>query len=584
MLKSMAIVLLGAAFLGSCNAAKTAAPAFEVLREGAEKTYSARSCRYDRVIASAQGRVALFRDPYPLLLGPRRTSALGADAAFILEPNGGSTRILSKALELDVLGFDADGQLNVLLNGDTRVAVGASNHSAETLPQRRDRNHRFQPSRQGPLGIPHEFEADDADEFVRGLTFQGWERPIGLQVVERGGRLLLRPEGAELGAVEPLGLNHLRSFRQADGRIRISYAGEESAKGNGLLASALTDSSTGERVGLFGPRQLHLAREIGPQISVESSISPTDLLIDATVVGKQLHLLVEDWGGGRRLETIDIRTRRQISRALCGKSEHEAAPPGAAIVNIAVDYGGGEATMPGLLARWSRQPTDCLVVYYHGGPDLSIKDAGFGHYKQLAAKTGCDTVALPYSGSSGAGPQLNHRLKLGGFAALDEDAGAIKTWIDAHPQYDRIAIVGVSFGAAPALALKKSLGPRADAYLIGPVVSLKLIRDLQAPISSFFENRSKDHYSAFAAMIYGSAAQQDDFDRALAQAYDSLGGGDHVFAGVHDAKSPPDRLKGLAGQAKVHLKPGNHDLITGFAPIYGDISGFIAARARTAAP
>jgi alpha/beta superfamily hydrolase len=164
---------------------------------------------------------------------------------------------------------------------------------------------------------------------------------------------------------------------------------------------------------------------------------------------------------------------------------------------------------------------------------------------------------------------------------LDADARAVRDWIARHRQYKRVSVVGVSFGAAPALALKKSLGARADAYLVAPVVSLKLIRDLERPTLSFLNIGGKSHYAAFAEMVYGSEAKQDEFDRKLAEAYRSLSSTDHVFAGQQDAKSPAAEVRRLTSEARVHLMPGNHDLITGLQPIYERISDFIARKGST---
>ena len=575
--------LLGAALLISCAAANTLPPEFEVRREPADTVGTSGSCRYDRVIASRQGRIAVYRDPHPLLLGLRRPNILVGEAALILEPGGGATRVRSRARETDILGFAADGRLSLLLDASTHVSVGARDHGSETLPERRNPDHRFESGRQGAPTIRHQFAAGGADQVVRQLSFQGWQEPVALQVVEREGRLLIRTEGASLASEEPLGFNHLRSFRGADNRIRISYAGEESSAANGLLASVLTDSVTGERVGLFGPRHLRLSRAGAPPINVADVMSPTDLLLDATVAGAQLHLLVENWAGNRRLDTVDLASTRQTSRPLCERSAPHPVPQGVVIENVAVDNARGSAAMPGLLTRRERQAS-CLLVYYHGGPDASIKDVGFEHYKRLAARTECDTLALAYSGSAGAGPQLSRQLRLGGFAALQADARAVQNWIAIRPQYRRVAVVGVSFGAAPALALKQVLGPQANAYLVGPVVSLRIMRDLARPTLGVLNFGSRNYYTASANMLYGTVDQQDEFDRQLADAYRSLSPTDHVFAGLHDEKSPPSELRRLTGRAEVHLMPGNHDLITGFGPTYGAISDLINAGGRSATP
>lgn len=580
MVRLMMSALFGVTSLVSCAAAKVATRDIEISRERAGQTNAATVCRHDRVIASTQGRIAVFRDPHPLLLGPRRSNVLVVEAALIVEPDGGATRVRSRAREIDILGFDADGRLGLLLDAGTRVSIGAKDHASEALLERRNPDHRFGPSRQGAVSIRHKSAADGAEDVVRQLTFQGWERPVTLQVIDREGRLLVRTDGAALAGVVPIGHNQLRSFRDADGRIRISYAGEEVSAGNGLLAAALTDSLTGERVGLFGPRQLRLFRPVGRPIDVAKVMSPTDLLLDATVAGEQLYLLVEDWAGNRRLDTVDLDSRRQTSRRLCSTPVPQTVPPGVVIDNVTVVNARGGAAMPGLLTRNERQTRSCLVVYYHGGPDLSIKDSGFGHYKELATGTECDTLALAYSGSAGAGPQLSRQLKLGGFAALEADARAVQDWVARHQQYKRVSVVGVSFGAAPALALKMSFGPRADAYLVGPVVSLSIIRNLERPILGILNIGGKSHFAASADMLYGSAGKQDDFDRQLAEAYRSLSANDHVFAGLQDDKSPPTELRQLTGQAEVHLRPGNHDLITGFGPFYRNISDLITARSR----
>jgi hypothetical protein len=308
-------------------------------------------------------------------------------------------------------------------------------------------------------------------------------------------------------------------------------------------------------------------------------MQPADLLLDATVARGTLYLLVEGWAGVRRLDSVDLASGRQSSRRLCEREGGIAPPDGLTIDNVSIQPAGGAAALPGLLARRKGRPGACLVIYYHGGPDVSIKDVGFEDYKSLTNRAGCDTLSPAYSGSAGGGAQLSRQLKQGGFPSLDAEARAVREWVAKRPHYKRVAIVGVSFGGAPALALKKAFGPAADAYLVGPVVSLKIIRDLPPRTTTFLGFGPRDYYFASADMLYGSVEQQDAFDRGLAEGYRSLGAGGHVFAGTEDDKSPPDALKPLVGAARLHVRSGNHDVTTGLAATYTTIADLIAGRA-----
>jgi pimeloyl-ACP methyl ester carboxylesterase len=124
-----------------------------------------------------------------------------------------------------------------------------------------------------------------------------------------------------------------------------------------------------------------------------------------------------------------------------------------------------------LPARLVRRTTPKgLVVFWQGGPGGTFSRGQSHFIEQSWLRRGYDIALVEQTGSTDA--TSLQRLKTEGFSALVKDGSdAADALLEMSGRYDRIVVVGESFGGVPASVTAsrlKELGRRSDLLLIAP--------------------------------------------------------------------------------------------------------------------
>lgn len=136
-------------------------------------------------------------------------------------------------------------------------------------------------------------------------------------------------------------------------------------------------------------------------------------------------------------------------------------------------YDAGEAGWPLIARHYTRDGNRRLVVYLHGGPQMSVlyDDVGYHFMKWGSSSRQLeDLVAYDASGSVGVEASVSQRLAQKAGKALERDAALIARDVKRLSKgYDEVVIRAVSFGAVLVPDLARHLGDGiARAYLAAP--------------------------------------------------------------------------------------------------------------------
>jgi hypothetical protein len=136
-----------------------------------------------------------------------------------------------------------------------------------------------------------------------------------------------------------------------------------------------------------------------------------------------------------------------------------------------------------------------LTILFDGGPaGLQIRPSQSPFIQNILA-AGSDVLVVNYSGSSGGGLDLMDRLRGRVFEALQEDVKQTMAATALLPYRGNLTVIGVSFGAIPALIADSVLDDEEhQLVLIAPLLKFRAPNEIgldksEAAYQSIFENR-----------------------------------------------------------------------------------------------
>lgn len=208
-----------------------------------------------------------------------------------------------------------------------------------------------------------------------------------------------------------------------------------------------------------------------------------------------------------------------------------------------------------LVGQLVNNGADTVVVVFGGGPGGAVLDGDNALALDTLLAHRADILSVSYSGSADSGLHVGERLRDAGMSALRDDATSVATWLrERRPR--RVIVLGISFGAVPALQLAGTGLPNLQVLLEVPL--LKLVepeewRSCRSP--SITDARQR----RFEESIFGGRVARKRFQTDLAalvarwRSYPN----DGVQFGVGDCKSSEaDLPPGFAG--RVWISPGRH--------------------------
>ncbi|MEN2709436.1 hypothetical protein ACQKOH_23415 [Sphingomonas sp. NPDC092331] len=282
-------------------------------------------------------------------------------------------------------------------------------------------------------------------------------------------------------------------------------------------SSAIIDSRTGMLAGSFSEKRMRV--RAGGKL-VRFSAPRFGRILDVAASGRSVAWLHQE--ADRRILTWRSGAREVRIRAQCpvkpredqgdldfwtGQEATAWSPPIVreyALLDLRRDSGY-------LPAQFAENSSQSLIVFFGGGPASPLKASGqIDRFPELGNQS---ILSVSYSGQLGGGLGLQHRL-LGGGNMLSEDAGQVLHFIRAR-RFEKITIVGASFGALPAMALKALLGKDGKLVLISPIVSVGADQKDHAD----FGSTSKTGQWRFMLETFGSPGKVANFQSWIEDLY-----------------------------------------------------------------
>ncbi len=199
-----------------------------------------------------------------------------------------------------------------------------------------------------------------------------------------------------------------------------------------------------------------------------------------------------------------------------------------------------------LPAQFAENSNQSLIVFFGGGPASPLEASGqIDRFPELGNQS---LLSVSYSGQLGGGLALQNRLQ-GGGNMLSEDAGQVLQFIRAR-RFEKIAIVGVSFGALPAMALKALLGKDGKLILISPIVSVGTDQKDNAD----FGNTSKTGQRRFMLETFGSPGKVENFQSWIEDLYMSTSWSNRDILHISTYDQPfPDPITQRISRSGAHV-------------------------------
>lgn len=338
------------------------------------------------------------------------------------------------------------------------------------------------------------------------------------------------------------------------GEVPEAYiAGWSSSQSRSPYHHPLIDARSGQRLGTFGPEGVALSPRhdwLSAAVAEFLRAAPGYRLDDLSVSGDTAAAVSHNLNGDT---TAGVFTRQGRSDRLTCKVSGSAAPP-REWSQVALTAGSHSVALS--LYRAAPQ-SDGLVVYFHGGPANSLREARYLATVRRYAALGFDVVAVDGAGSRDIGLAALSQLAVDAPAAIEADAQVVRGFVSGlRPGYGRVIVHGESFGASQAIVTAKTLG--ADALVL---------------VAPWLVHRAPDDWMTGDAMA-SRKANQIRWERAVFGEFDSvparrfrtwmvsLADGSRfnsrsliVFAQQDPVSRPGDVG---AGDARVHVLPGNH--------------------------
>jgi|GEM_PF-3290137 pimeloyl-ACP methyl ester carboxylesterase len=282
-------------------------------------------------------------------------------------------------------------------------------------------------------------------------------------------------------------------------------------------SSAIIDPRTGTLAGSFNEKMMRV--RVGGKYTTFSA-PKLGRILDAAVSGQSVAWLYQEadhrvlkWRNGAK--EVQIRTRCPIEPRedkgdldfWTGQQATAWIPP---IVRdyALLDLGQKTRVLP---AQFYQNSDRSIIIFFGGGPTNPLTLSGaVDLFPQLGNQS---ILSMSYSGQLGGGLEMQGRLLNGG-KALSEDAEQVSQFLETR-KFENITIVGASFGALPAMALKSRLGKRARLLLVSPIVSVGPDQNDRAE----FGETSKSGQRRFMLELFGSPGKVTDFQSWIENLY-----------------------------------------------------------------
>lgn len=310
-------------------------------------------------------------------------------------------------------------------------------------------------------------------------------------------------------------------------------------------ARPIVDSTTGEWAGMFTPQHLHRLR-VDKEITSEQ-VSVDEVIISAARVNQTDTLIALRDAGGLIRHCL-----HRTNELNCLK---ESKPSVAVETRAPVSEGHSLAF--NILRRGA--PSEKAVVFFMGGPASSAAYLPDNYLYSLFDAEGWDLILVEYSGSASYGPERASAFAHSPIALTRQDANEINAQLE-QLGYSRLAAVGISFGAVPAIALGQTNAPVQCSILIVPYLQYRPAAEWTHLASGGGFAPSYQQKVDMATM--GESAQGlTGFALELTELVKDWrpNGPVSVLFGEGDPVSLPTDLAPSIG-AKITVVPGGHDL------------------------
>jgi pimeloyl-ACP methyl ester carboxylesterase len=353
----------------------------------------------------------------------------------------------------------------------------------------------------------------------------------------------LTPQGARPAAISAFSVYDLTKIGTMP--LRLGFAGSETSPPGTAVATsphrrAIIDLESGKPVGFYTP--VSVVDLAGRRLVDKSGLNGFVKHVSAS--GRSLAILHADASGRHWLT---VQNRGQVRHhLLCSSAKEpgsvrppsEGAPRPARIEQVLLDGLGAAAGSTGYLIGGGPTQAKSLIIRFHGGPLATVIDGFPTKSTRELAATGHDLLELDSASAIAIGPVAEGALRSSGPETLEQSADSALKWASGRG-YDRIYVVGESFGGAQAMfAARKFPQLVRGAYLLAPLASFDPDltlggRSTALPLQAAFEQRA-----------IGGAENRRRLRDWLRELFTGRcpSGPVRVFAGARDPVAPPDAL------------------------------------------
>lgn len=305
-------------------------------------------------------------------------------------------------------------------------------------------------------------------------------------------------------------------------------------------ARPFVDLATGRQAGTYTPWEI--STSLGIQVS-----DPSGVFKSVSKSGENTVALIGDATGAHRLVAIAPDGERRAIPICTNSSipDGETAPE-RRFQPIPFRNADGAILFHGLLATTdaSSDLGRSLVIRFHGGPLTSVFETFPDASAQRLSRMQIDTIDIDYPGSSGLGSLAATALARMGGDAIEDAAFRVMSWADTR-SYERVYVIGESFGAPFAMQVAKAFPDRVNRLiLLAPFTRLSMELGLGGrPLPG----DPRLPQAAFELRAFGPVAQRQALATWMRQTFDSscpsvpttiyLGGADKIPDREHLAVS-----------------------------------------------
>jgi pimeloyl-ACP methyl ester carboxylesterase len=253
----------------------------------------------------------------------------------------------------------------------------------------------------------------------------------------------------------------------------------------------ILDETTGVQAATLEMNSIRL--KVGYRELSLNSVSP--YFITATANATNIVALGSARPQSMQLHTINRKNGKLTTREICvgtkRSMKYRDSKFDVELMSIPLDMSGTSTPVPGYIVRNTRRPPSGpakrqLMMFFHGGPGVSARDALFVPNVVAALTEGFDVAVFDYPGSAGslalADAAKNSKTAMPIFAS------SLTKWHQSlGKQYDRTVVIAESFGSLPALTFLQKNAAVKDAAFVVPLVTLREPKEWFAgdPMSRF---------------------------------------------------------------------------------------------------